>query len=59
MPEITAELPTLLADQGPLGASSGITFCYNSGLVLTDIAVGSVFAAAAIEQNRGVEMDLW
>lgn len=59
MPEITAELPSLLADQSPLGASSGITFCYNSGLVLTDIAVGSVFAAAAIEQNLGVEVDLW
>ncbi|ADK28417.1 ornithine cyclodeaminase [Corynebacterium pseudotuberculosis] len=59
MPEVTAELPALLAAQTPLRASSGITFCYNSGLVLTDIAVGSVFAAAAIEQNLGVEVDLW
>ncbi|MET7791689.1 ornithine cyclodeaminase family protein [Streptomyces sp900116325] len=60
LPAVDLELPVVLA-----GVSKARTardqriFAYNSGLVVTDIALGHRFAQLAAEQNLGTEVALW
>ncbi len=60
LPAVDAEFPPVLA-----GTAAGRTaphervFAYNSGLVVTDIALGHRFAQLAIEQGLGTRVPLW
>lgn len=57
---VDAELPAVVA--GTACARRSCTervFAYNSGLVVTDIAVGELVAARAREQGLGREVELW
>ncbi|OCC11970.1 ornithine cyclodeaminase [Streptomyces sp. PTY087I2] len=59
-PPVDLELPVIVS-----GVSKARTapqqriFAYNSGLVVTDIALGHRFAQLAAEQNLGTEVALW
>ncbi|WP_317454079.1 ornithine cyclodeaminase family protein [Streptomyces sp. TRM68416] len=59
-PAVDAEFPEVLAGRarGRLAAEERI-FAYNSGLVVTDIALGHRFAQLAIEQGLGTQVRLW
>jgi ornithine cyclodeaminase/alanine dehydrogenase-like protein (mu-crystallin family) len=60
LPPVHAEFPDVIA-----GRAAGRTdpaeriFAYNSGLVVTDIALGHRFAELAIAQGRGTVVPLW
>lgn len=60
LPAVDAEFPAVLA-----GAAAGRTapeeriFAYNSGLVVTDIALGHRFAQLAIARGLGTRVPLW
>ncbi|MET8859138.1 ornithine cyclodeaminase family protein [Streptomyces sp. NPDC004579] len=60
LPAVDLELPVVIS-----GASKARTsaeqrvFAYNSGLVVTDIALGHRFAELAADQNLGTEVALW
>ncbi|MFC9292935.1 ornithine cyclodeaminase family protein [Streptomyces sp. NPDC057011] len=60
LPAVDAEFPPVLT-----GRSAGRTratervFAYNSGLVVTDIALGHRFAQLALAQGLGSEVALW
>ncbi|WP_380282213.1 ornithine cyclodeaminase family protein [Kitasatospora purpeofusca] len=60
LPAVDLELPVVIS-----GASSARTapeqriFAYNSGLVVTDIALGHRFAQLAAAQGLGTEVALW
>ncbi|MFI1780577.1 ornithine cyclodeaminase family protein [Streptomyces rubiginosohelvolus] len=60
LPSADLELPVIVS-----GISQARTtpqqriFAYNSGLVVTDIALGHRFAQLAIEQGLGTEIPLW
>lgn len=60
LPAVDTEFPPVLA-----GTAAGRTapeeriFAYNSGLVVTDIALGHRFAQLAIEQDLGTRVPLW
>ncbi|MEU5052272.1 ornithine cyclodeaminase family protein [Streptomyces sp. NPDC021096] len=60
LPAVDTEFPPVLA-----GTAAGRTtphervFAYNSGLVVTDIALGHRFAQLAIEQGLGTRVPLW
>lgn len=58
--EADAELPDVLAGraQGRLGEHQ-LVFAYNSGLVITDIALGHRFAVAAAGRGLGRVVPLW
>ncbi|MET8654136.1 ornithine cyclodeaminase family protein [Nocardia aurea] len=57
---VDAELPHILAGNGfGRGTPEDRVFAYNSGLVVTDIAVGHALATRAIEAGRGQELRLW
>lgn len=57
---VDAELPAILAGRGAgRNSDEDRVFAYNSGLVVTDIAVGHALARRAIEQGRGQEFALW
>ncbi|MFF0489983.1 ornithine cyclodeaminase family protein [Nocardia sp. NPDC004068] len=57
---VDAELPAILARRavGRRGDAERI-FVYNSGLVLTDVAVAHALAERAIAEGRGTEVPLW
>ncbi|MFF4783535.1 ornithine cyclodeaminase family protein [Streptomyces griseorubiginosus] len=59
-PAVDAEFPDVLAGRvaGRRSADERI-FAYNSGLVVTDIALGHRFAQLAIEQGLGTRVSLW
>lgn len=60
LPAVNAELPDLLLGQHPARHSpNDIVFAYNSGLVVTDIAVGRMLAERARQQGLGFEVPLW
>lgn len=59
LPNVDAELPRLLREKRRLSSIDGITFCYNSGLVLTDIAVGRILAEKCLQRGYGTEVSLW
>lgn len=60
LPAVDTEFPPVIA-----GATAGRhharerIFAYNSGLVVTDIALGHRFAQLALERNLGTEVPLW
>ncbi|MDX3435721.1 ornithine cyclodeaminase family protein [Streptomyces stelliscabiei] len=60
LPSVDAEFPAVL-----IGSATGRTspteriFAYNSGLVVTDIALGHRFAQLALDAGLGTEVDLW
>lgn len=57
---VDAELPNILAGRGAgRKTPEDRVFAYNSGLVVTDIAVGHALAQRAIEEGRGQELRLW
>ncbi|WP_328622154.1 ornithine cyclodeaminase family protein [Streptomyces sp. NBC_00354] len=60
LPAVDAEFPPVLAgvSSGRTGAEERI-FAYNSGLVVTDIALGHRFAQLALAQGLGTEVALW
>jgi ornithine cyclodeaminase len=59
-PPVDAEFPEVVAGraEGRRSADERI-FAYNSGLVVTDIALGHRFAQLAIEQGLGTRVSLW
>ncbi|GAA1163405.1 hypothetical protein GCM10009654_20210 [Streptomyces hebeiensis] len=59
-PAVDAELPAVIAGiiTGRSSDSERI-FAYNSGLVVTDIALGHRFAQLALAQELGTEVPLW
>ncbi len=60
MPAVAAELPDILTGQAPGRQDDTQTvFAYNSGLVVTDIALGHLFAHAALQQGLGQQVPLW
>jgi ornithine cyclodeaminase len=57
---VDAELADLLLRRKQLGRADGDrVFVYNSGLVLTDIAVAHALAERAIAEGRGKKVALW
>lgn len=60
LPPIDAELPDILLGRKPARRSDDeIVFAFNSGMVVTDIALGRVLADAARAQGLGEEVELW
>jgi len=60
LPAVNAELPDILLGRKPgrLDARQRV-FAYNSGMVITDIALGRVFAERAQAQGLGRTVALW
>ena len=60
LPPVDAELPDILAGRanGRTNAEQRI-FAYNSGLVITDIALGHLFAELAQQRGLGQVVTLW
>jgi ornithine cyclodeaminase len=60
LPAVDTEFPPVLAGStaGRRSETERI-FAYNSGLVVTDIALGHRFAQLAIDQGLGTEVALW
>jgi ornithine cyclodeaminase len=60
LPAVDAEFPEVVAGraEGRRSADERI-FAYNSGLVVTDIALGHRFAQLAIAQDLGTRVRLW
>ncbi|MFE2497432.1 ornithine cyclodeaminase family protein [Streptomyces scopuliridis] len=60
LPPVDAEFPPVIAGAavGRHSATERI-FAYNSGLVVTDIALGHRFAQLALERGLGTEVPLW
>ncbi|MFC8448627.1 ornithine cyclodeaminase family protein [Kitasatospora sp. NPDC057223] len=57
---VDLELPAALAGAAAARTAPGQRiFAYNSGLVVTDIALGHRFAELAAEQDLGTEVALW
>ncbi|MFC8530937.1 ornithine cyclodeaminase family protein [Nocardia sp. NPDC057227] len=57
---VDAELPRILSRRAVARRSDEEKiFVYNSGLVLTDVAVAHALAERAIAEGRGVEVPLW
>ncbi|MGN6650644.1 ornithine cyclodeaminase family protein [Trinickia sp.] len=60
LPPVDAELPDILLGRKPARRSDDeIVFAFNSGMVVTDIALGRVLADAARAQGLGEEVALW
>ncbi|MFD5751383.1 ornithine cyclodeaminase family protein [Streptomyces sp. NPDC127033] len=60
LPTVDLELPVIISgDSKARTAAEQRVFAYNSGLVVTDIALGHRFAQLAAEQKLGTEVALW
>ncbi|MFE2527644.1 ornithine cyclodeaminase family protein [Streptomyces sp. NPDC059382] len=60
LPVVDLELPVILSGVSKARTSpTQRIFAYNSGLVVTDIALGHRFAQLAAEQKLGTEVALW
>ncbi|MEU1032920.1 ornithine cyclodeaminase family protein [Streptomyces mirabilis] len=60
LPAVDAEFPPVLAGvTAGRGSATERIFAYNSGLVVTDIALGHRFAQLALAQGLGTEVALW
>jgi ornithine cyclodeaminase len=60
LPAIDAELPDILLGRKPARPSDDATvFAYNSGMVVTDIALGRLVAQTARAKGLGEEIALW
>lgn len=60
LPAVNAELPQILTGSKPgRQRESDRVFAYNSGMVVTDIALGRLLAERALAQGLGREVELW
>jgi ornithine cyclodeaminase len=60
LPAVDGELPDVLAGRiGGRQHSEQRVFAYNSGMVITDIALGHRFAEAAAQRGLGQVVTLW
>ncbi|MEV6700964.1 ornithine cyclodeaminase family protein [Streptomyces sp. NPDC051453] len=60
LPAVDLELPVIISGVSKARTAAGQRiFAYNSGLVVTDIALGHRFAQLALEQGLGTEVSLW
>ncbi|MER8046739.1 ornithine cyclodeaminase family protein [Streptomyces sp. NPDC094032] len=60
LPAVDLELPAALSGAARARTAAGQRiFAYNSGLVVTDIALGHRFAQLAADQHLGTEIPLW
>ncbi|MEU9984297.1 ornithine cyclodeaminase family protein [Streptomyces sp. NPDC050856] len=60
LPDVDAEFPEVLAGRAAGRTDDGQrVFAYNSGLVVTDIALGHRFAQLALAQGLGTRVPLW
>ncbi|MFE4212803.1 ornithine cyclodeaminase family protein [Streptomyces sp. NPDC056844] len=60
LPAVDLELPAIISGVSRARTAAGQRiFAYNSGLVVTDIALGHRFAQLAAEQKLGTEVALW
>ncbi|WP_250849211.1 ornithine cyclodeaminase family protein [Streptomyces malaysiensis] len=60
LPAVDAELPGVLVGTAlGRGGEDDRVFAYNSGLVVTDIALGHRFAQLALDQGLGKQVSLW
>ncbi|WP_407287088.1 ornithine cyclodeaminase family protein [Streptomyces sp. BP-8] len=60
LPSVDVEFPPVLAGAAlGRGSDKEQIFAYNSGLVVTDIALGHRFAQLALAQGLGTEVPLW
>lgn len=60
LPVVDAELPQILAGLQPgRRRDSDRVFVYNSGMVVTDIALGRLLAERALARGLGREVELW
>ncbi|MGN6085032.1 ornithine cyclodeaminase family protein [Trinickia sp.] len=60
LPPVDAELPDiLLGRKGARRSEDEVVFAFNSGMVVTDIALGRVLAEAACAKGLGEEVELW
>ncbi|MEN4945422.1 hypothetical protein [Pseudomonas proteolytica] len=60
LPEVDAELPDILLGRAPARRHpDDVVFAYNSGMVVTDVALGRLMADRALAQNRGQRVQLW
>lgn len=60
LPPVDLELPAVLSGASEVRTADGQrVFAYNSGLVVTDIALGHRFAQLAAAQGLGTEVALW
>lgn len=60
LPPVDAQLPDILLGRRPARrADDEIVFAFNSGMIVTDIALGRVLADAAHAKGLGEEIELW
>ncbi|RZD54701.1 ornithine cyclodeaminase [Streptomyces albidoflavus] len=60
LPAVDLELPVVVSGVSQARTAAGQRiFAYNSGLVVTDIALGHRFAQLALDQGLGTEVSLW
>ncbi len=60
LPAVDAELPDILLGNAPARRNArDIVFAYNSGMVVTDVALGRLMAEQALAKNRGQRVKLW
>ncbi|MFD5383395.1 ornithine cyclodeaminase family protein [Streptomyces sp. NPDC127074] len=60
LPIVDAEFPAVITGSAPgRGSEHERVFAYNSGLVVTDIALGHRFAQLALDQGLGEQVSLW
>lgn len=60
LPAVDAELPDILLGLAPARRHpDDVVFAYNSGMVVTDVALGRLMADRALTQNRGQRVQLW
>ncbi|WP_230943755.1 ornithine cyclodeaminase family protein [Burkholderia anthina] len=60
LPAVDAELPDILLGRKPARRNdTDIVYAFNSGMIVTDIALGRVLADAALAKRLGREVELW
>ncbi|WP_254617390.1 ornithine cyclodeaminase family protein [Burkholderia metallica] len=60
LPAVDAELPDILLGRKPARRNDAdIVYAFNSGMIVTDIALGRVLADAALTKGLGREVELW
>ncbi|SHG74181.1 ornithine cyclodeaminase [Pollutimonas bauzanensis] len=60
IPAVDAELPDILLGQAPARRDArDVVFAYNSGMVVTDVALGRYLADLALAKGRGLRVKLW
>ncbi|MQT89029.1 ornithine cyclodeaminase [Pseudomonas helleri] len=60
IPPVDAELPDILLGKAAARRDeTDVVFAYNSGMVVTDVALGRYLADLALAKGRGVRVKLW